>query len=118
MGTFPRLFAYDIDSADSANVDDASFAADDDDGDEKTDGWKYRIIEQGAKLRTRFLGLPYGDQCIFVMSKSFSDIGGYREQLPLMEDADFATRSAEVTPPLRFCYQRLSSSIGFLRVSI
>jgi uncharacterized protein len=37
------------------------------------------------------LGLPYGDQAIFVRRATFNAIGGYRD-LPLMEDIDFVRR--------------------------
>lgn len=36
-----------------------------------------------------------GDQCIFVRRKDFSAVGGYREELPLMEDADLVVRLFE-----------------------
>ena len=32
-------------------------------------GFPYRIVEWGANLRTRLLGLPYGDQALFVKKK-------------------------------------------------
>jgi rSAM/selenodomain-associated transferase 1 len=37
------------------------------------------------------LGLPYGDQALFVRRHNFNAIGGYRD-LPLMEDVDFVRR--------------------------
>uniref|UniRef100_A0A061RDE2 Glycosyl transferase family 2 n=1 Tax=Tetraselmis sp. GSL018 TaxID=582737 RepID=A0A061RDE2_9CHLO len=55
------------------------------------EGWSYRVIEQGARLRTRLLGLPYGDQGLFVRADVFAEMGGYGN-MPLLEDADLAVR--------------------------
>jgi rSAM/selenodomain-associated transferase 2 len=44
-----------------------------------------RLIEAGANLRSRCLGLPYGDQALFLGARLFREIGGFPE-LPIMED--------------------------------
>jgi rSAM/selenodomain-associated transferase 2 len=44
-----------------------------------------------ADLRSRYSGLPYGDQAIFVKSAAFSAVGGYPDQ-PLMEDLELGRR--------------------------
>jgi rSAM/selenodomain-associated transferase 2 len=44
-----------------------------------------------ADLRSRYTGLPYGDQAIFVRREIFEEVGGYPE-LPLMEDLAFSRR--------------------------
>ena len=44
-----------------------------------------RWVEFGVRLRSRWLGLPYGDQAIFLRRETFAAIGGFPE-LPLMED--------------------------------
>lgn len=46
--------------------------------------WSMRIIEAGANLRAR-LGLPYGDQGIFVHRTPFEAVGGFPSQ-PFLED--------------------------------
>jgi rSAM/selenodomain-associated transferase 2 len=51
--------------------------------------WQARAIERGVALRVRWLGLPYGDQGLFVHRATFKAIGGYRDW-PLMEDVEFA----------------------------
>ena len=51
----------------------------------------FRIIEKGAWYRSRFLGLPYGDQAIFIRREDFLALGGFRN-LPIMEDVDFMRR--------------------------
>lgn len=52
-----------------------------------------RLLERGVAWRVRWLGLPYGDQGIFVRRTVFDRIGGYRP-LPLMEDVDLVRRLA------------------------
>lgn len=47
-----------------------------------------KIIAAGANLRSWLLGMPYGDQAIFVKRETFKDIGGY-EDIPIMEDVKF-----------------------------
>ncbi|MFW2331449.1 MAG: TIGR04283 family arsenosugar biosynthesis glycosyltransferase [Nitrospinota bacterium] len=54
-------------------------------------GWIYRLIEFGVDIRSRFFGLPYGDQAIFIKRILFENIGGYNE-LALMEDVDLIRR--------------------------
>ena len=44
-----------------------------------------------ADLRSRYSGLPYGDQALFVRTRVFHALGGFREQ-DLMEDLEFSRR--------------------------
>ena len=53
--------------------------------------WAARVVELGVAVRTRCLGLPYGDQAIFVRREAFDALGGYRP-FGLMEDVDFVRR--------------------------
>lgn len=48
-------------------------------------------VAWAANLRSHYLGLPYGDQGIFVRRETFQRLTGYAE-LPLMEDVDFIRR--------------------------
>ncbi len=50
-----------------------------------------KSVSKMANLRSSLLGLPYGDQGIFVRKEIFEKIGGYAN-LPLMEDVDFIHR--------------------------
>jgi len=52
----------------------------------------YRYLEFYVGMRSRLLKLPYGDQAIFVQRKLFEEIGGYREDYPLMEDLELVRR--------------------------
>lgn len=44
-----------------------------------------------ADLRSRYTGLPYGDQAVFVRAATFERVGGFPEQ-PLMEDLELSRR--------------------------
>lgn len=44
-----------------------------------------KIISAVANFRSRWLGMPYGDQAIFVKREVFENVGGY-EDIPIMED--------------------------------
>ncbi len=49
------------------------------------------LVAWGANLRTRWFGLPYGDQALFCRRDVFWELGGFRD-LPIMEDLDFVKR--------------------------
>lgn len=44
-----------------------------------------KVIASRANRRTRWLGLPYGDQGLLIPRKLYEEIGGY-DDIPLMED--------------------------------
>jgi rSAM/selenodomain-associated transferase 2 len=48
-------------------------------------GIRYRLIEWGNALRVRWLGMPYGDQAIFVRRDALWRAGGFPDE-PLLED--------------------------------
>ena len=50
-----------------------------------------RLIELGVGARVALLGLPYGDQAIFVRREAFEALNGYAD-LPIMEDVDLVRR--------------------------
>lgn len=54
-------------------------------------GWKLRLVEFAANLRSRWFRMPYGDQAIFVRASVFYEMDGFRNW-PLMEDFDFCQR--------------------------
>jgi rSAM/selenodomain-associated transferase 2 len=56
-----------------------------------SDAWQARLLERVVAVRTRWLGLPYGDQGIFARRTVFQQMGGYAA-IPLMEDVDFVRR--------------------------
>jgi rSAM/selenodomain-associated transferase 2 len=50
-----------------------------------------RLIERVVGLRSRLLGLPYGDQGLLIGRRFYEKLGGYK-RLPLMEDVDIVRR--------------------------
>lgn len=46
-----------------------------------------RAVEWGARVRSRWFGLPYGDQAIFARRAALERLGGV-PQAPIMEDLD------------------------------
>ena len=53
-----------------------------------------RLVARGANLRTRALGLPYGDQGLLLSRALYDASGGYDAALPLFEDVDLVRRLA------------------------
>lgn len=49
----------------------------------------FRVLERGANFRSRWLGLPYGDQGLLVSRAAYDAVGGY-PPVPLMEDVALA----------------------------
>jgi uncharacterized protein len=68
-----------------------------------------RVIERTVRWRVRWMGLPYGDQAIFVRRDVFEALGGYRVW-PLMEDVDLVRRLKRVGPLLHSKVPVLSSA--------
>ena len=52
----------------------------------------YRLAEKWGLWRSRVLGLPYGDQCIFVSRVGFESCGGYDTAHSIMEDVELSRR--------------------------
>jgi hypothetical protein len=50
-----------------------------------------RLIEWGANLRSRLLGMPYGDQALCMRAADFYRLGGFAN-LPFMEDFELVRR--------------------------
>lgn len=53
---------------------------------------KLHCVAWGANIRSRILGLPYGDQGIFIRTSLFHELGGYPD-LPVMEDFAFIRKA-------------------------
>lgn len=53
--------------------------------------WRFRLIECAADARAAMLGVPYGDQAIFVTRWAFEQVGGFPE-VPLMDDLYMSLR--------------------------
>ena len=50
-----------------------------------------RILEYWVQIRSKFLGLPYGDQGLLIHRDLLNNSGGY-PKIPLMEDIALARR--------------------------
>lgn len=57
----------------------------------RADGFAPRLVASGANLRSRFLGLPWGDQGLLIQQTTLANVGGVPD-LPLMEDVALARR--------------------------
>lgn len=51
----------------------------------------YRLIEKSVSWRSRVLGMPYGDQGLFLWTETFRRVGGFKE-FPAMEDFELVRR--------------------------
>jgi rSAM/selenodomain-associated transferase 2 len=60
------------------------------------EGFAFRVLEAGAQLRSRRLGLPYGDQGLIVTRDLYERAGGY-PAIPLMEDVALARSLRRLT---------------------
>lgn len=52
-------------------------------------GWRGRAVARWANARSRYAGLPYGDQGLVVPRRLYEEVGGFPDQ-PLMEDVALA----------------------------
>lgn len=50
-----------------------------------------RLLEKVVAWRSRYLGLPYGDQGLLLSRELYDQVGGYK-RIPLMEDVDIIRR--------------------------
>jgi len=85
-------------------------------------GWRFRLLEQCANWRASWLGLPYGDQGLFLTADRFQAMGGFRE-IPLLEDLDLVLRLrkngrlALLAIPARTSARRWQR-LGFMRTTM
>ena len=54
-------------------------------------GWRFRFLEYCANWRGAWLGLPYGDQALFLPAARFQAMGGFKE-IALLEDLELVRR--------------------------
>lgn len=59
----------------------------------------FRLLERGNAERVRWLGLPYGDQAIFVTRDLFNQVGGFPDE-PFLEDVLLMQRLRRHSWPL------------------
>jgi rSAM/selenodomain-associated transferase 2 len=85
------------------------------------DDGKMRMVAYWANLRSRYLGMPYGDQGLFLKAVRFHHCGGFPE-LPIMEDFAMMQRLRKtgriVTVPERlYTSPRRWRRLGVLRTT-
>ena len=51
-----------------------------------------KLVGEWGTKRTQIFGVPYGDQGLLISRAQYKDIGGYREDFPLMEDVEIMQR--------------------------
>lgn len=65
----------------------------------RAEGTMPKLVAAGANFRSRWLGLPYGDQGLLVTRRLLDAVGGVPE-VPLMEDVILARRLRKLKRPL------------------
>ena len=70
--------------------------------------WSLRLITRLANLRSKYLGMAYGDQAFFVKNKIFQEMNGFAK-LPICEDIDFFKRLRNLGPVILLNEQALTS---------
>lgn len=63
--------------------------------------WLCRLNALGANLRSRWPGLPYGDQGLCLPRSRFEALGGFREDLERGEDLELVVRARDAGLPIR-----------------
>lgn len=74
-------------------------------------GFIYRLAENWGTFRTKVLGIPFGDQTIFITAPLFRDIGCYDESVDFMEELAMAKelRKRRLAPEVLRCRALTSS---------
>lgn len=63
----------------------------------ESDKWSINLINQLANIRSRYFGLVYGDQGVFVRAEVFKNMNGF-SPIPIFEDLDFYRRLKKKGP--------------------
>ncbi|MBC2715457.1 MAG: glycosyltransferase family 2 protein [Desulfobacteraceae bacterium] len=74
-----------------------------------SDRFIYRLIDKIASIRSRLTRIPYGDQAIFMIKKTFIDIGGFKK-IPIMEDIDLMRRIKHAGHKIHFIPEPVKTS--------
>ena len=85
-------------------------------------GWPYRLVEQGANIRSRLFNLPYGDQALFMKKSVFEESGGFPDH-PLLEEITLLRRlrrlgSIGTTPAHATTSARRWRRLGIIRTTL
>ena len=80
-------------------------------------GTAFRWLEWTANLRSRMLGVPYGDQGLFMSRESYEALGGYRA-MPILEDYDLVRRASKIGQVVTVPARISTSSRRWLREGV
>lgn len=69
----------------------------------------YRIIEFFANLRAQYLGMPFGDQAIFVERETYFKSGGFSE-IPIFEDVDLVRKLKKCGVKIHTSKEKITTS--------
>jgi hypothetical protein len=73
-------------------------------------GGAMHVTALGVWFRSRFLGMPFGDQAFCLPAKTFHALGGYDETIPSGEDHRLVWRARQSGLPLRPVKARIITS--------
>jgi rSAM/selenodomain-associated transferase 2 len=81
-----------------------------------------RLVEALANFRSRWLGMPYGDQALFLRKRYFRTAAGFAT-LPIMEDFEFVRRirrsgRVAIAPVAVLTSARRWERLGVLRTTV
>jgi hypothetical protein len=67
----------------------------------KDGGLRGALVALWANLRSRWFGLPYGDQALLVPTSLYNQVGGH-DEIPVMEDVQIARALKGRLQPLTY----------------
>jgi rSAM/selenodomain-associated transferase 2 len=83
----------------------------------ESDKWSLRLITRFANLRSKYLGMAYGDQAFFVRNPIFQQMNGFYE-FPICEDLDFFKRLRKLGPVILLKEKALTSPRRWMKEGI
>jgi len=78
-------------------------------------GRMLRRIERTTNARSRYLGMPYGDQGLFMTARTFRQVGGFPE-IPIMDDYELVRRLRRIGRVVTVGPASLTSARRWLRL--
>jgi len=69
-----------------------------------------KLNAYGARIRSRFLGLPFGDQGLFMSREVFTKLGGFPEEAPFGEDHLLVWKAKALSVPLLSTRKKIFTS--------
>jgi rSAM/selenodomain-associated transferase 2 len=82
-----------------------------------SESWSLRLITGFANLRSKYLGMAYGDQAFFVRNSTFHQLDGFSE-VPICEDLDFFKRLKKAGPVILLKEKVLTSPRRWMKEGI